>query len=649
MIAHRPPSRSHRLASLALVATFGLLVGCGTARVYRSYHGNAFDRAASLAGSTVPGPVTAAVLARHEIGTSPTGRVWPGHAADRLEESGASRTDPDGLLALADLRTKQARRAELGAPREAPGLYLDAVEAASGYLEILPPQAEEFAGCDPREVEARRVYNAAAAGFLRASAGTWMSLDQDWIDGLAARGIEAHLLRDPAVWDAERFDHFYFASDYRVYGIDNPKHADGLGVPLIAENRPVPFSKDEPIVGEERFYPRKLQAYPATALVRVGRKPDGEGRVATVEMHDPMRTRAVAFPVATRPLANDLTTPLAFYFTRLPLPQITQIGLLRPGILEKQTGLYLLHPYEPGKIPVILIHGIWSSPDTWHQALNELRGDPNLRDRYQFWVFFYPSGDPFLYSAAKLRASLGEIRDTLDPTRSDPAFDQMVLVGHSMGGLLSRLMVEDSGTSFWDAIANRPFDELRAGPAQRAMISRVFFFAADPSIRRVIFIATPHRGSTLSGELIGRLGNALIHLPSKFEEIQRSLRDQNPPDFFKAGPLGTQVTSIMQLSTKSPVIAAMNEQPIAPDVVYHSIIAQTNPGPVQDGTDLIVNYKSAHLDGARSELIVEDTHTCLDNPATIAEIRSILYLHLQELAALRPAKPVPVQSAGPIR
>lgn len=617
-------------ARLGLVATFCLLAGCSTARVYRSYHGTAFDRARTLVGSRVPGPVTAQVLDRQEIGTSPLGRVWPGRAADRLEEIGAARSDPEGLLALADLRTKQARRAEVIRPKAAPGLYLDAVEAATGYLAAIAPQVGKSSLIDPREQEGRRIYNAACAGFLRASAGTWMRLDAAWRADLASRGIEVRLRRDAAVWDPERFDHFYFASDYRVYGIENPKHGEGLGVPLIAERRAPRTAPAEPPVGEEHFYPRQLQAYPATALVHAGRGLDGVGRVVTLELHDPMRRGEVAFPGAPRPLANDLTTPLAFYFTSLPLPQITQIGLLRPGVLEKQTGLYLLHPYEPGKIPVVLIHGLWSSPDTWHQALNDLRGDPALRERYQFWVFFYPTGDPFLYSATKLRESLATIRETLDPDRADPAFDQTVLVGHSMGGLLSRLMVADSGTAFWDAIANRPFTELQAGPSQRALLSKVFFFSAEPSVRRVVFIATPHRGSTLSGALIGRLGNALIRLPSIFEDIQNSLRDQNAPDFFKDSRFRSPTTSITQLSFKSEILAAMDARPIAPGVPFHSIIAQAAPGPVEAGSDLIVSYESSHVEGAASELVVEGSHGCLNSPETIAEVRRILYLHLRE-------------------
>ena len=619
-----------RALRVCLVAGLAAIAGCSTARVYRSYHGTPLDRAGTLVGSRIPGPVTTQVLDRQEIPVSPFGRVWPGSAAERLEETGAARTDSDGPLALADLRTKQGHRAELLSPKSAPSLYLDAIQASTDYLATIATENQGSATDDPREQEARRVYNDACLGFLRASAGTWMRLDQAWKDGLAAQGIDVRMKSESPLWDASRFDHFYFASDYRVLGIENPKHGDGLGVPLIAERRKPPFAKPEEPDLVEKFTPRGLQAYPATAAVRVERAATGEGRIVTVELHDPMRTSMLAFPGASRPLAYDLTTPLAFYFTSLPLAQVTQIGLLRPGVLEKQTGLYMLHPYESGKIPVVLVHGLWSSPDTWHQALNDLRGDPVLRERYQFWVFFYPTGDPILYSAAKLRESLGSIRQTLDPQRKDQAFDQMVLVGHSMGGLLSRLSVTESGTEFWDAIANRPFSDLQAGPSQRAMLSKVFFFSPDPQVKRVVYIATPHHGSSMSSELIGKLGNALIRLPSTFEEIQASLYKQNEPDFFKESRFHLPATSITQLSPKSPTLTVMNSGPVTAGLPYHSIVAQAVPGPAAAGTDFIVSYESSHVSGAVSETIVEGTHACLSKPATIAELKRILELHLQE-------------------
>ena len=62
---------------------------------------------------------------------------------------------------------------------------------------------------------------------------------------------------------------------------------------------------------------------------------------------------------------------------------------------------------------------------------------------FQFWFFTYETGNPILYSAMRLREALETAVATLDPAAQDPALRQMVLLGHSQGGLLVKLMVVD--------------------------------------------------------------------------------------------------------------------------------------------------------------------------------------------------------------
>ena len=125
------------------------------------------------------------------------------------------------------------------------------------------------------------------------------------------------------------------------------------------------------------------------------------------------------------------------------------------------TGLSLLRPYTRGKIPVVFIHGLWSNPWSWDRMIAELEADPSLADRYQSWTFGYSTGDPIPYSASLLRRDLQEVRRKFDPDDSDAAFNRMVLVGHSMGGLLTKMMVQDSGTRLWRLISDRPIDDAR--------------------------------------------------------------------------------------------------------------------------------------------------------------------------------------------
>jgi pimeloyl-ACP methyl ester carboxylesterase len=485
---------------------------------------------------------------------------------------------------------------------------------------------------------ARANYDAALERFLRETAGRRMRLDEAWRDDLASHGIRISVRQEEALWTPDRFDEFLFARDYAVGGLEHQYHAEGLGVPLIGE-RQFRLDKFAARKGQEKFLmPR--QVYPVTALLRVvPTSPDraGDPLEFRLELHDPLLTRSVAFEGRVEPLAADLTTPLAYHFARSPLPILQEIGLFKPQWLEKLQGLYMLHPYEPGKIPVLLIHGLRSSPVAWMKVVNELRGDPALRDRYQFWLFMYSTGIPFPASAAHLRRALDELRQVVDPARADSALDQMVVVGHSMGGLISKMMVLESGDAVWKLAANRPFEDLRATDEHRDLLHQVFFFGPHPSIRRLIFIATPHRGSELGDQFIGQLAKRLIRLPGSLRSTYRALLAQNSADFFTPQIRAGLPTSIDELRRGNSLLATLSRLPVGPGVVYHSIIGKEEEGvPLESSSDGVVPYASAHLDGATSELVVHGDHCCQDSPETIREIRRILYVHLNQCAAAVP-------------
>jgi pimeloyl-ACP methyl ester carboxylesterase len=457
-----------------------------------------------------------------------------------------------------------------------------------------------------------------------------MRLDRTWQDDLAAQGVRIALGRDPAAWPPSYFDEFLFARDYAVRGLEPQYRSEGIGIPLIAIRR---FRLEEFTArrSEEKFLmPR--QVYPLTAVLRL--LPPAPGRACQapefrLDLHDPLRAHRVEFAGRAERLAADLTTPLAYQFARNPLPILQEVGLFDPQSLEKLKGLYMLHPYEPGKIPVLLIHGLRSSPVAWIKVINELRGDAVLRDRYQVWLFLYPTGTPFPASAADLRRALDELRQAVDPHRADSALDRMVVVGHSMGGLIAKMMVLDSGDALWNLVAVRPFEELRASDEHRAWLQRVFFFGPYPSVRRVIFIATPHRGSELGDQFIGRLTDRLIRLPGTLRSTYRVLLAQNGPDFFHPAIRARLPSSIDELRRDNRLLATLSGLPMNPGVVCHSIVArEAEDGPLEASSDGVVPYASAHLDGVDSECVVRGDHGCQDSPATIREIRRILYVHL---------------------
>lgn len=607
--------------------------GCGGISVSRVDHTPATETLRSVFRLHRPGPATQSYLQANGIGDQFP--FSPATAAMRLAETDRSYS-PERLGALAELSDLAGRETELWSRGRAAEHYLDAVWYASLALSATADEkqtltAEAFA-------EVQRAHNHALERFIRVTSGRRVRFDESWEKSLASRGLHVQIRRDGVVWAPEAFDEFKVAGDYAVFGL-NAQRTDGLGVPLFAVRKRSWRDPDRQ-KGPNRFLP-PFQSYPATAFVR-WLPADGPGRPpALLELHDPLRYDAVAVGDRSAPLAADRTAPLVYYFTMSDLDKFTQLGFLDPQREAHKTGLILTHPYEPGKIPVVLVHGLWSSSKTWLPAINELQADPILRERYQFWTFLYPTGDPFIRSAAVLRRSLAELRQTVDPDHADPAFDQMVLVGHSMGGLLTKTMIQQSGDALWRVISDRPFAELKAPPELRAQFEEVFFFEPALSVRRAVFIAVPHRGSMLGNQWLGRIGDCIIRRPNILLEAHKSVLTQNDEGFFTRAFKEGLPSSVRLLRYHSPVVLAVDKLPYAPNVPLHSIIAQVAAGPVQMSTDGVVPYDSSHLENAVSEKIVTDGHTCLANPDVIAEIHRILLLHLEDSTLSDAAKKLP--------
>ena len=311
-------------------------------------------------------------------------------------------------------------------------------------------------------------------------------------------------------------------------------------------------------------------------------------------------------------------------FPTLELTGLFDSDFNREGV---KAGLYLFRPYDPSKIPVVLIHGLFSSPRSFLQNMNELENDPELASHYQFWVFMYPTGLPIPTSALHLRNALNEIRNTLDPEHDDPVLEQMVLIGHSMGGLLSKMMVQNTSLTLWNAAFSRPVAELEASPKTRAMLVDSLIFRPLPFVRRVVFVATPHRGSPIADQFVGRTIASLVKRTSAMATLSKELVELNGPDLIAPEFRRVPFNAVSNLRTDSPILKALDQIPISPKVPYHSIIPQLG-GTLH--TDGVVEYKSSHMNGAASETIVSGSHFAMQQPNVTAEVKKILLLHFEQ-------------------
>ncbi len=551
----------------------------------------------------------------------------------------------ESCYALAELSYIAAVKHRMSNAHRAQEWYLNCVAQSYAYL-FDAKFHQERNPYDPQFRGACDLYNSALESCLRIARreGTFRpggtlrveTCDHTLEVSISARGFQ---------WEAEDFDSFEFVSDYDVEGLKNRYRTFGLGVPLIAIRKNGSAPPDV-----ERYYARGL-CFPVTAFLRLQTAESGDPAApgtpprhlkAELELFDPLELTDVQVAGRTVPLESDLSTPLAYFLNDPNIQKLDTFGLLHPDKIRKIAGLYMVQPYQPGKIPVVMVHGLWSSPMTWMEALNDLRSDPVLREKYQFWFYLYPTGEPFWKSAADLRDSLAAMHDTFADRDQGNRLDDMVLVGHSMGGLISRLITYDSGETYWNHISRTPFAQLKAPPEVKRQIQRVYFFEPNPSVSRVITIATPHRGSEYANNLTRWLGRHLISIPKITLNTTKQLFELNP-GAFRIDDSDMVTTSLDSLSPQSPILQAMMQTSPSRDVIYHNVVGVTKHNvPLEENTDGVVTYASAHLANAASEIVVEAEHSQAHrHPATIREIRRILLEHLEQTQRQRfPVVPV---------
>jgi len=500
--------------------------------------------------------------------------------------------------------------------------------AAYAYAFLFPPNGSSAPGqYDPRLRLSMDLYNRGIALGLATKDGKEVDLSARQVS-LPFGSLELAAPPDGFNYAGYHLDNFVSLADMKVRGLRNTYRVAGIGAAVSAQ---VEKSPGNPA---NRWIPPSAKV-PMTAFVRFDdpRLAMSSGHLhGTVELYDEDRTETIAVGTYTVPLESDPTAALAYRLEGAPLWDFELAGFRRgdlPLIGKDKagdvTGLFMLHPYHPGMIPVVFVHGTASSPARWAEMANELLGDPAIASRYQLWFFIYNSGNPIALSAMRLRESLQEVRKDVDPGGRDTALDNMVVIGHSQGGLLTKMTVVDSGNRFWDIITKVPFSQAKLDPETRDLLARALFVKPLPFVKEVIFIATPHRGSFMASNPIVKFGNKFINLPGGLAKSALALAELRPSNML--GTPFTLPTALDNMDASNRFLQTLAALPIAKGVQAHSIIAVKGTGPVEEGNDGVVEYKSAHIDGVESELVVRSGHSTQATPETIEEVRRILYEH----------------------
>ncbi len=427
----------------------------------------------------------------------------------------------------------------------------------------------------------------------------------------------------PRTFSLSEFSGFVLAEDVSLSGFDQVNSVEGVGVTVV-------LKQEDTLRVKQPFHPPEGEFLPATAVLEFSENGPGRPPEAKLRFYNPTEVSEIFIGGSSHPLARNLTAPLQLSLTNSSPKEKKPDAPMTSRSGEDGCRLFFLNRYDPAKIPVIFVHGLMCGPVIWKNEANAILSDPELRRRYQPVCFMYPSGMSVPVTAARLRELIRDARDSLDPGRKNPGFDKMVLVGHSMGGLVSRMQVIDSGDDFWKAYFTASPRKIsqRIDSKTRRMLTSSLFFKREPGVSRVIFICTPHRGSELADVGLYRgILRIVLFLPRTAKKTLEEL-SQLPLGFVQEQLRSFQdrgLTGTENLSPAHPFFTALAKRPI--EVPYDSIIATDGDLDFRNGSDRIVPYSSAHLSGAESELRVPYWHGCVERPETVKAVTKILKSH----------------------
>jgi pimeloyl-ACP methyl ester carboxylesterase len=498
---------------------------------------------------------------------------------------------PDNLL-IARMRLSEAQKVANREPLVALGDDLAAARIALRQLRD-----------HEREPAALELYNFAVA---RSVENLERGAIQPWNDPIKVPTPDGTFtLSGPSSSDPERNP-----SNYRLFPADTVKVGSrlitarstvhGIGAPVVAVSRNA--AQDN----RARFNPKHVYA-PLTAVITFWHHD------AKIEFFERFSSNRISIDGHDYLLAADFTAALALGMARERPNRTGLAALLRPERYNDSARLIRLQPFDPKRTPVVFVHGLGSGPLYWTPMLNGLIGDQEIRRRYQFWVFRYPTGYPFPYSAVQLRHELDRIRQVFPETKP------VVLVGHSLGGMVVRLLVTDAGDKVWRSFFGKPPSETKVTDSTVQLLKEALVFNHRSDVKRAIFIATPHRGSIVASHWLSRAAARLIKQPRSFTEVRDVVNADSATQHLNRIP-----NCIETLAPDDPFVLELDKLPVAREIPFHTIEGDRGRGDAPNSYDGMVAYRSSHLEGARSELVIPSNHAAQVHPAGIAEVRRIL-------------------------
>ena len=510
---------------------------------------------------------------------------------------------------------------------------------------------------------------------------------------------------------ASALDDLVSTYDLRLSGLNSISKRPGLGVSLVAslDDRYTTTIRQLLVSslsgklskatsnGSMDDSETTARIYPTGHLLMTGLIiPDGESvldvlgsRQLDIHLYNPYRSESVNILGDNYQLAANFSAGYGLWLAENQLDGVGYLNLLTRRQEASLPKLFMLEPYDPNKRVLIMIHGLASSPATWVNLTNDIFNDDKLRDNYQVWQIFYPTNLPILENRYQIQKLLTATYQQTDPSGQNRASKNSVIISHSMGAIITRMMLSDDNLANKlsvledkDLLTNASKREIARSLTQafgNDELSMRFKLQTLPQVDTAVFLSAPFRGTDYADRWFTRAIRRVIYLPlSVIKTVTDNLATIATQGDLANNPLGALYlqNGASQLSNKSSFIQLTKDININKRITFHSIIAN-NDSDITKGlaqmqpngakidlskalevdnkdneneplvaavtvnedisqalterlSDGIVPYTSAHLDGAASETIISGGHSIQANPQTILTLRRILHKQLQQ-------------------
>ncbi len=496
-------------------------------------------------------------------------------------------------------------------------------------------QAPEERLFDLRQGQVRTFYNVALSRLITSS---FTRFDyQQMPESLMLGSSLYHFNYEhyPEIKNAD-IDKLQSSYNFNFSGLKTINRQEGIGSEFVLVKKATDLSAAQPfILDPEQYYSNKsnpnihtARYLSVSAIAEPAKTNSSISEILSpqsdfnVELFNPYQFKKAKIESQPYTLTANYSVPYGLWLAENKLGRSGYWTLLNKEEHLRMPHVFMLEPYQPNKKIIVMVHGLASSPETWIGLTNNIMGDQKLRDHYQVWQVFYSTNMPIFESRFQINALLKQAFAIVQP--NTPSAQDAVIIGHSMGGIISRLLVSDADISA-QAIPLMNYEQ-NTQLQRHPIIRDRFVFKALKPVSRAIFIAAPHHGTDYADRWFTNLAKKIVVLPLSFlndVNVEIPNAKNSTMGLIKSGPADlSQQSRFMLLSAD-----------IMPnkDIPYHSIMGNqtqsTEPSKMSDG---IVPYTSSHLDGAVSEKMFNGGHSIHESPDAILELRRILREHLDK-------------------